>query len=196
MSAKLKLAAETPKPVNQPPTFTDSAERVWTIKLTVGLIEQVQERLQFDLVPDDCDATPLVELWNSIKRMGDLLWALVENQAEARGVTRSDFLNALDNEAIPAAWGALCDSIVFFIQRYKSERAAGLFLAAVEAGMKVKEEEAGAIIRTIQSSTTDEAIKKKVRAIEQAMQKELVEELGKSPLRSPGSSGSTRGRSR
>ena len=185
MPAKPKTVKESP-PLNTPPTFPDSAGRVWTIKLTLGLIEEVQEKLQFDLVPDNCDATPLVELWNEKKRMIDLLWAVCEEQAEDKQVTRSMFLKSLDAETIPAAWGALCDSIVFFIQGFKSERAGGLYLAAVEAGMRVKAEEAGALIRTIQSSTTDEAIKKKVRAIEQSMQKELVEELGKLPTRSRG----------
>ena len=189
MPAKPKQPpADQPRQVNRPPTFQDNEGRTWTIKLTVGLIEEVQEKTQFDLVPDDCDATPLVELWNEMKRMAALLWAVCESQAEAQGVTRTSFLNALDQDAIPAAWGALCDGIVFFIQGVKSEQAGNLFLAAVEAGMRVKREEAGAIIRTIQSTTTDEALKKKVRAIEQSMQKELVEALGKSPTRSRASS--------
>ena len=178
-----------------PPTFHDSQGRDWTIKLSGELIENVLTATQVDLVPDDHDYIPVVNLVASHRKLGAVLWECVKRQAESHEVDRSAFIEALDGPAYLKGWEALVDAIHFFIRSLSAKRA-DQFLAVVEAGMKVMEAEAETAVEIINSQTTDEALKEAVGKIKAQMQSELAQELASSAENLVPLSASTRGRFR
>lgn len=194
------------KQILKPPTFHDSKERTWTIKLTGELIDAVQAATQIDLVPDDQDFIPVINLVASHRKLGAVLWECVKAQAASltvadgddkpeRPFARADFMAGLEGDTYALGWEALVDSIHFFIH-FLSPKRAEQFLAIIEAGMKVVEAQIATTCQVIQSDTTDQALKEFVETIKVEMQSELKKELANSAANLGRSSGSTRGRFR
>jgi hypothetical protein len=190
-----KEKPQPPKSITAPPTFQDAEQRTWQIKLTGELIDSVLATTQIDLVPDDQDYGPVITLITSHRKLGAVLWECVKKQAESDSIDKAAFTAALDGPAYAKGWEALVDAIHFFIQNLSPKRAES-FEAMVEATMKVVEAEAQTQIEIILSQSTDEALKDAATKIKEQMQTELVKEFANCAASSPGSSASTRGRSR
>lgn len=74
--------------------FTDSKDDAWSIDLTVGLVMQIRKRdPRLDLfdMKKDVDGKPLAEALQSEGLFFELLWYLVEEQAEGRGISAVEF---------------------------------------------------------------------------------------------------------
>lgn len=201
------MSDQKPKQILKPPTFLDSQNREWTIKLTGELIDAVQAATQIDLVPDDQDYTPIINLVASHRKLGAVLWECCKGQATSltvadgkaeRPFARSDFMAGLEGPAYTAGWEAILDAIYFFIhcQGPIGPKRAEQFLAIIEAGMKVVEAQIMTTCEVIQSDSTDEALKEAVEKIKGEMQGELKKELANCATNLARSSGSTRARFR
>jgi hypothetical protein len=165
-----------PKDTGSPPTFADSLETVWQIKLTGDLIDSVQAATQIDLMPDNGDYTPVINLIKSHRKLGAVLWACVERSAQTNGIDRAQFFQSLDAPTYLKGWEALLDAIYFFI-RALSQTQSEAFLAMVEATMKVNAAEAETQIELLRSQSTDESLKEAVEKIKARMQDELKKEF-------------------
>lgn len=94
--------------------FKDAKGREWEITANFATYSRVKSKCDVnltDIVEEDRKclrqlADPFV--------LGDVVWCMVERQAEARGVTRDDFGAGLDGDAWEAASRALMDEMVFF----------------------------------------------------------------------------------
>lgn len=182
MAAKPKSESAS-KPSNSPPTFADSDGRVWTIKLSLGLIDRVQSATQIDLAPEDNNVSPITQLIFQSRLLGQVLWECCRPAAESAGVSREEFVDRLDPESLAAGWGALQEAVIFFIHS-KSPAVAVATRRAMEAEMQVVEAGARQMIATLESTTTEKALKEAIGRIGREMQEGITTGLGKSPIRS------------
>lgn len=148
-----------PKTVTAPPTFADSTGRVWSLKLTLAAIERVQLATQLDLLPEDNDPTELTQLLFQDRKLGKVLWTLVETQATQEQVTHKQFLELCDENLLSAGWGALVDAIVFFIQT-KNQAVGDALRETIEAQMRLLSAGADQIRETMQSGQTAAAVER------------------------------------
>lgn len=164
-----------------PPSFEDSFKepRRWEIKLTGAVIDSVLANTGVDLVPDDLDYQAVVELVQSHKRLGGVLFQCVRKQAEQNGVDHDSFFEGFDGAAYARGWGALVDAIRFFIQAINPGRAEA-FAAFIEAAMKVKAAEAKTQIALLQSQSTDKALNDAIAKIGSKLQGQLTRGLASS----------------
>jgi hypothetical protein len=156
-----------------PPTFK-AKDRTWTINLTLGLIDHVQEAAGVDLLADD--TAPVLSLLFDRRKLGGVLWACVDKAAGALGITRDDFLDSLDGDALTAGWGALVDAIVFFtpIQSRKAVE------AAFNTQMEAMEQGVTALVEVAASQETNQAIREAVIKLKEEMQADLPRQLAAS----------------
>ena len=185
----MSTAEETPT-ITAPPTFTDLTERIWTIKLTGSVIEEVLANTQVDLIPDDQDYVKIADLVRSHRQLGAVLWHCVRRQAEQQGIDRVGFLDGFDGRVYALGWGALVDAIHFFI-RSLSATQADTFSAMIEAAMRVKDAESRTQIELIQSAATNKALLDAAEQIKRKMQGEIVRGFAKSATNLPEFLGST-----
>jgi hypothetical protein len=106
-------------------TFTDAANRTWTISLTLGTALAVRDKLDIDLLcPEAGDPPLLTRLGTDEILLGEVLCALLENQFEAHKVTAEDVRNAFDGRTLLAAQKAFYEELVdFFQSRGRADRA-------------------------------------------------------------------------
>jgi hypothetical protein len=98
--------------------FADCTGREWTLRLTVGLLDDVRDQLGIDLWKVTTDAAAAVEpLYTDVRKLVGLLWLLVEREAAKAGVSPEEFGRALDAEALDASAEALFEALLRFFQR-------------------------------------------------------------------------------
>ena len=86
-------------------TFTDARGRTWTVAITVGGVQRVQESAGLNLL-----GGPMSDLIGSMVDpvlVATVLFAICRPQANALGVTAEDFANAFDGRAFDAGLHAL-----------------------------------------------------------------------------------------
>jgi len=98
-------------------TFTDTADRIWTINLTIDAVKRVRSLLNVDLIALDEGDPPLIaKLGVDIVLLCDVIYALIKPQAEKEGVSDEEFGKALGGEAIMAAHTAFYEELVSFFR--------------------------------------------------------------------------------
>lgn len=165
------------KTITKPPTFQDSEGRTWTIKLTGDLIDAVLEKTQVDLVPDDFNFDPVVNLCLSHRKLGPVLWACVESQAASQGATREQFMKACDASTLKDGWRGLLDAITFFIRSLMGEEREKHAVAIIEKSLEVIELQCRTATEVILSKATDEALLEAANQVKQQLEKDLISEL-------------------
>jgi len=91
--------------------FTDKAGVSWEIELTVGICEEVQDRLGIDLLdPLSEDSQLMVDLSpvkaDNIRKFCKLLEVLCEDQYKAQEITVTQFAKVLNSATIKSAYEA------------------------------------------------------------------------------------------
>ena len=103
--------------------FTDSAENPnkWELKLDINTIRRVDIATKFRLdqavliSPDGgIDDSGLRQLSCDVLLLVDVLWTMIEPQAERKGVSAEAFAAGLGGDAIGAACEALLEAIIDF----------------------------------------------------------------------------------
>ena len=137
--------------------FLDSKAREWCVRLDLGLCLKLRNALRLDLL-DPAKTGDVTALLIDRERLGNVLWALVTDQATAAGVAREEFYSALDSDALGAGWGALVEAFTDFCPRPNREAVREAIATQTEAmeraGRELAEmvkgpEAAGAIDRAI-----------------------------------------------
>ena len=176
-----------PKEVHQPPTFQDQAKNLWTVKLTLGLVDDVLAETGIDLLPQNNDVSPIINLWFDPRKLGLVLWQLCKVQAESRKIDQSAFSKLLDAPAMKAGWGAMADATIFFIQQTQGQKSAEAVEKVIEAQMRVIEAGVVELIATIESSEVNEAVKQTAIRIGAEMKAGLIQQLANGASESPAS---------
>ena len=94
-------------------TFTDSLNRNWEIGLTLGDCRTIRTATKIEL-GDASKVGDLANLVNAPEKLGEVLWLLSKEQAEAMGVTQDEFNRGLDGDALQAGWKAIVEAFIAF----------------------------------------------------------------------------------
>lgn len=98
-------------------TFTDSADRTWTVQMNIGAAKRVRDLLNVDLLALDKGDPPV------ITRLGidpvflcDVIYVLVKPQADKEDVSDVQFGEAMGGEAIHQAQNAFYEELALFFR--------------------------------------------------------------------------------
>ena len=98
-------------------TFTDSAGRTWTVSLTLDSVKRVRDLLGVNLLELEQGEPPLLtRLGTDVILLCDVIFAILKPQADAAGVSDSEFGAALGGEVIMAAQKAFYEELVGFFR--------------------------------------------------------------------------------
>lgn len=136
-------------------TFTDAANRTWSIGLTLGTAMAVKDKLGVDLLqPEVGDPPLLTRLGTDEMLLGEVLCALLEDQFEKYGLSEADVKKAFDGATLLAAQDAFYAELIdFFQNRGRTDRSTA---AAKQQAMIRKATEA--VTMRIDEMDIDEAI--------------------------------------
>jgi len=93
------------------PSFTDSAGRTWTLRIDIAAARRIRERLAVDILDLNLG---MDRLSNDVILMVDVLWLLVEQQAEQQKVTDEQFGQSLHGDVLGAAIDAYLEALLAF----------------------------------------------------------------------------------
>ena len=99
-------------------TFTDNANRTWTVAVNVGAVKRMRDLLKLDLAGDNL-ADVIGKLANDPVALVDTLWVILQAQAEAQNVSAEAFADAIAGDVITRATEALLEEIVDFFPEPK-----------------------------------------------------------------------------
>jgi hypothetical protein len=141
--------------------FRDDQGRPWQVALTVASALRIRDNVTVDVVDeatgdrkampfDMVDAANISQTFQVLRsqyaKIGEILYALLTKQVEAKGLTREDFLDGLRGDSLDAATKALEQELVdFFPQRLrkmigllasKMDEVANEMLGRAEAGLE------------------------------------------------------------
>jgi len=141
--------------------FRDDQGRPWQVALTVASAWRIRDNVTIDVVDEDTgerkampfdmvDAANISQTFQVLRsqyaKIGEILYALLTKQVEAKGLTREDFLDGLRGDSLDAGTKALEQELVdFFPQRLrkmigllasKMDEVANEMLGRAEAGLE------------------------------------------------------------
>jgi hypothetical protein len=99
-------------------TFRDSEGREWSVAVNIAAVRRVRDLAQLDLLAT-ADGRLLHELAVDPMKLADVLWAIVQPQAQQRDVSPEQFGQALAGETIDRATAALIDELVDFFPAHR-----------------------------------------------------------------------------
>jgi hypothetical protein len=94
-------------------TFNDTLGRTWTVTINVDAIRRVRSLLNIDLL-DAIEGKLLERLVADPVLLCDILFALIQPEADAKQVSDEDFGRALGGEVLDHATTALLEELVDF----------------------------------------------------------------------------------
>ena len=98
-------------------TFTDTAGHTWTIQMTLNAVKRVKARLDVDLLALEVGDPPLLtRLALEVILLCDVIYVLIQPQADELKVSDEQFGAALGGEVIHAAQTAFYEELVDFFQ--------------------------------------------------------------------------------
>lgn len=177
------------KIVEAPPTWKDSAGRLWTIKLNLQLLDDVLATTGVDLVPEGKNVSSVTALLLNHRALGSVLWALTRDQAvrvqvpsnngdAAHPLTEREFKQSLEADQLHEGWEAIVDAILFFIQS-QSPGLAQATKEVIDAEVDVMEAGAQEILATLRSQEVSGAINDAAARLGKEMKEMTIAELAK-----------------
>lgn len=138
--------------------FTDNAGREWVVSVNVAAVKRVRALTGVDLLGLLDPAQGVSEKLADPVTLCDVLFAVVQPDADRRGVTSDDFGASMAGDAIDAAVRALLPEVVDFSQSRQYRELGHKMLAAAEVIVRRR---AKALADAIQN-TTPEALAEQV----------------------------------
>ena len=114
-------------------SFKDTSGAHWEVAIDVPVARVIRSRTEIDVHSMFSQETLTMLAGNTLV-LTDLLWAVVERQAEKRGVSELEFFQRLDSEIIETATDLLFDAVVDYLPEKKRKQAARLLAALRAAG--------------------------------------------------------------
>ena len=94
-------------------SFTDAAGRTWDIHVDVTTIHRVRSRTEINLL-DIYGGGLHTRLLADLLLLADILWAIVQPDADRRGIAQADFFRELRGDPFDAATRALLEELTDF----------------------------------------------------------------------------------
>jgi len=94
--------------------FTDKANRTWRINLNVATVRKVHAETGIHL-GNLLNSEEVVKFQSDELVIGDVLWALVKEQAQDQGIDRNGFESQLSGAVIMQATDALLNEFLDFL---------------------------------------------------------------------------------
>ncbi|MBN2559918.1 MAG: hypothetical protein JXQ75_03185 [Phycisphaerae bacterium] len=109
-------------------TFVDTKNRTWNLSLTLGAAKRVRDLLGINLLePEAGDPPLLTRLGTDPILLLDVIYCLVEPQAQKDGVSDVEFGESLGGDAVLQAQQALYEELIDFFRRSgRTDRAEAL----------------------------------------------------------------------
>ena len=101
-------------------SFTDNADRQWTVNINVDTIRRVRSETNVDLL-EILDGKLAEDLSTDPVLMCDILFAVCKPEADQRGLSAEDFGCGLAGDAIEFATDALLEEITDFFPRSRRQ---------------------------------------------------------------------------
>ena len=114
-----------------PLTFTDTAGRVWCLSIGTDTIKRVRSVLGVDLM-EFVEGSLMAKLLDDTVLFVDVLYAVCQPEADARGVTDTQFGQAMSGDVLAVAEEALAEGL-FHISHPSRREAARTAWAKVKA---------------------------------------------------------------
>jgi len=96
-------------------TFTDNAGRTWTVALNVDALKRVRSLCDVDLMQVVADGGKLLDrLMADPVLLCDVVFAVCKEEAEAKGISDTDFGKGMAGDPIEHATQALLEELVGF----------------------------------------------------------------------------------
>lgn len=122
--------------------FTDGKGREWSVKVTVGNLEDLAAA-GLDVEVVSADPNKLADVLTKRRTFAAVLWVFVGEQVTARQITPEDFKNSLDGPVLFEAAGAVEDAIMSFTlppkvaEAFREKRGAIVDLAVAKASQQL-----------------------------------------------------------
>lgn len=116
--------------------FEDLAGRRWQIKINVATVRMLRNVQDLDLLKIlDRESNPFAQLANDPIRLCDVLWTLIQRQANEAGVSELEWLESMAGDVLTAAAYALMEATIDFFPQHRRAP-----LAAMLTKMKTAEQ--------------------------------------------------------
>ncbi|MEM1213786.1 MAG: hypothetical protein AAGI68_15970 [Planctomycetota bacterium] len=132
--------------------FTDGEGREWSLRLTVGGIKRVKEAMDMDL--SEVIESDTLERLQHVLTATEVLWLLIEPEAERHGVTAASFGESLAGDEYAAALEALLEAVVDFSPGPRR----AMLRRMLEASKTLQGRAADEVEKRISGGVLDEAI--------------------------------------
>lgn len=93
-------------------TFLDTANRPWRLEISVATVKRVKSMLDLDLL--DVEKT-LKQIAHPVTLV-DLIWVLIESQAQTANVTDLQFAESMGGDSLEQASHALLEALTLFFE--------------------------------------------------------------------------------
>lgn len=94
--------------------FRDLKGREWALEANFGSYGRVKAATGVKLYDIATENRECLSQLTDVLTLGQVLWSMVEPQAQAAGVGPEDFAGAFDGDVIESAYNALLDEMLFF----------------------------------------------------------------------------------
>lgn len=118
-------------------TFSDTQGRQWSVDLNIGAIKRVKSLVGVDLLQTK-DGQLLISLADDPVKLADVLFAIVQPQAQSRGVSDEDFGAALGGDTIRLATEAFVEELIDFFLKFQPTIGRTLQMLWTKLGLVVK----------------------------------------------------------
>lgn len=97
-------------------TFTDTEGRLWNVKGSLGAFERVKTSTGVDMLDLPSTQNCLKQI-SDVFLLGRVLYAMCEDQCEARGITPEQFADGFNADVLVEASNGLLEEVVFFCRK-------------------------------------------------------------------------------
>jgi hypothetical protein len=189
---KVEIPAVETLPATPSLTFKDLMDRVWTCAINMHTMQRVRDRLKVDLMEVFAPNSPLLKrLMADPYLLCDVLFVILEPQAQTKDVSEVQFAEGLGGDALDGAVYALIAGL-FAFPRHQEIRAA--LLKSYQAQRALEGRTGRAIVKRLESPE----MKARLEAVGQEIDQQIETALanfhplsGAKPTAVPASSAST-----
>ena len=124
------------------PNFKDTMGRVWPVSLTVSSLRRIRDLVGVDLAALDGfrEDGPVARVSSDPILLADVLYALCQNDADGRKLSREEFQDAIAGDCITAAQDALLEALADFFPGAQSRLMRKVLATARELREKAEAE--------------------------------------------------------
>lgn len=144
-------------------SFTDTEGRVWSIRGSLGAFERAKMLAGVDMLDLPTTQNCLKQI-NDVFTLGRVLYAMCQDQAEARGLTPEQFADGFNADTLHEASNALLDEVVFFCRKdlrpalqmalEKARQADARVVETMQSRVQAMEKHMDAAIESLLTSTS------------------------------------------